>query len=133
MSGIEQWLVEHGGAIATGLLIIGAVVAFQRWALPKLRQVGHLIDDLAGEPARPGVEARPGLMERMKSVEDYAASLLERVLQRLDQLEHRMDKVERALLEYKDAANEASRDKAITWQTVDDAIHADPPPTTPSN
>lgn len=37
---------------------------------PALRKLSHLVDDLAGEPARPGVPARPGLMERMASVED---------------------------------------------------------------
>lgn len=147
MTGLEQWLIDHGGAILTGIAIVGAVMAFQRWALPKMRQLGHLIDDLAGEPARPGVPARPGLMERMKSVEDYAQSLLNRLAERLDRVDHRLERVEARidkfdteiedvkarLTEYRDAANEASRDKAAAWQAIDHAIQADPPPTAPTH
>jgi len=34
-----------------------------------IRKLGHLADDFAGEPARPGVPGRPSLMERMAAVE----------------------------------------------------------------
>lgn len=36
---------------------------------PFIRRVVHLVDDFAGEPARPGQVARPGLMERLTTVE----------------------------------------------------------------
>lgn len=42
-------------------------VAVKVW--PFLRKISHFIDDVAGEPARPGFEARPGLMERLGTVE----------------------------------------------------------------
>lgn len=42
-------------------------VAVKVW--PFLRKISHFIDDVAGEPARPGFEARPGLMERVSTME----------------------------------------------------------------
>ncbi len=42
-------------------------VAVKVW--PFLRKISHFIDDVAGEPARPGFEARPGLMERVSTIE----------------------------------------------------------------
>lgn len=38
-----------------------------------LRSIGHLVDDLRGEPARPGVPARPGIMDRLAQVETDVA------------------------------------------------------------
>lgn len=37
---------------------------------PWVRKIMHFIDDVTGEPARPGVPARPGLMERLTVVEE---------------------------------------------------------------
>ncbi len=37
-----------------------------------LHRVMNFLDDVGGEPARPGVPARPGLMERMANVEQAA-------------------------------------------------------------
>lgn len=36
---------------------------------PWMRKIMHFIDDVAGEPERPGVPARPGLMERVTTIE----------------------------------------------------------------
>lgn len=51
-----------------------AVVALLIWAgvkvFPWLRKIMHFIDDVSGEPARAGVPARPGLMERLTVVEE---------------------------------------------------------------
>lgn len=47
-----------------------AVVAYvivRVW--PLVRKLGHFLDDVAGEPERPGVPARPGLMERIGRIE----------------------------------------------------------------
>lgn len=50
-----------------------AAVALLAWvgakAFPWVRKFMHFIDDVVGEPARPGVPARPGLMERFQAVE----------------------------------------------------------------
>lgn len=58
------------------ILALGAIAAAitAAWALlarigPLLRKAAHFIDDVAGEPARPGQPARPGLMERVAVIE----------------------------------------------------------------
>lgn len=56
---VTPWLA------AIGVLIWVAVKVF-----PFLRKITHFIDDVAGEPARAGVPARPGLMERLSVVEE---------------------------------------------------------------
>lgn len=49
--------------------VIGAIFAAFKWVIPFARKVSHFIDDVAGEPERPGVPARPGLMERVTTIE----------------------------------------------------------------
>ena len=48
-------------------LAVVAIVVVKLW--PYGRKLMHFIDDVAGEPARPGFEARPGLMERVARIE----------------------------------------------------------------
>lgn len=68
---LAEWIRVAPWLVAAVLLIMLAVWAVRK-AAPVLRKLGHLVDDLVGEPARPGVEARPGLMERMEAVEKKA-------------------------------------------------------------
>ena len=65
----------------TALSALAAAIGGVLWWL--LRQAWHLLsrtmrflDDWAGEPARPGVEARPGVMERLRAVEVKLAQVL---------------------------------------------------------
>lgn len=37
--------------------------------LRTLRKVNDFLDDWRGEPARPGVKARPGVMQRIEAIE----------------------------------------------------------------
>lgn len=60
-----------------GVLSFGGWVAFKAW--PAVRKVSHFIDDLTGEPARPGFPARPGLMERMASLEETQEAIRHQV------------------------------------------------------
>lgn len=123
------------GAVCGSLLTI---VAFMRWIIPALRRFGHLVDDLAGEPERPGVPARPGIMLRMASVEETVragisnnqeiAALREEMRDGFKRIDLRVVELEQAVEEFRDAANDASRDKARTWDVIDDAIRATPPP-----
>lgn len=55
-------------AAAIGL-IFGAVVWLVKVAWPFLQKISHFVDDVAGEPDRPGVPGRPGLMERVAHIE----------------------------------------------------------------
>jgi hypothetical protein len=62
-------------AVAGVLVALGSIGAAGRWFVVRLRKLGHLADDLLGEPARPGHEARPGLMDRVKTLEERTAEL----------------------------------------------------------
>lgn len=55
--------------LVTWATVLAAIFAAVKWVVPFARKVSHFIDDVAGEPARPGVPARPGLMERVTSIE----------------------------------------------------------------
>ncbi|MFD0772657.1 hypothetical protein ACFQZ2_01830 [Streptomonospora algeriensis] len=57
------WLV---GAVVGATVLIGA--GRKVWVFA--RRIGHFLDDVSGEPERPGVPARPGLMERVAAIED---------------------------------------------------------------
>jgi len=81
MSGLSV-LVTVGVACTAAL----AVVAFMRWVLPAVRKMVHLVDDLAGQPARPGVPAQPGVMERLATIETQQRADLT-VRARLDRIE----------------------------------------------
>lgn len=65
---IAAWLV----GLAAGLGALGWLVS-KAWR--GLRGIGNLVDDLRGEPARPGVPARPGLMDRVAAMEDGVADI----------------------------------------------------------
>ena len=58
------WM-EFSPWIGLALLGLAALAWFFKKVLPIVRRVTHFLDDVLGEPARPGFEARPGLMERM--------------------------------------------------------------------
>lgn len=61
---LQAWLPVAPWLAAIAVV---ALVVVKIW--PLLRKLGHFLDDVAGEPARPGVPARPGLMERLSAVE----------------------------------------------------------------
>ncbi|WP_160050787.1 hypothetical protein [Nocardiopsis sp. FR4] len=72
-SELPAWLASPGlwiggiAALVTGLTVIGIGA---RKVVRLLRRMGHLIDDLMGEPPRQGhPEGRPGLMDRVTSLE----------------------------------------------------------------
>lgn len=66
-------------AVAAWLAGIAAGLGALGWLMSKawrgLRGIGNLVDDLRGEPARPGVPARPGIMDRLAAVEGTAADI----------------------------------------------------------
>lgn len=65
-------LAAQLAGIAAGLTALGWLVT-KVWR--GLRSIGHLVDDLRGEPARPGVPARPGIMDRLAVVEQDVAQV----------------------------------------------------------
>ena len=62
-----------GGAVLNvvwflaGTTVTGVATAWK--VAPVMRRLSHLVDDLIGEPARTGVAARPGVMERLAQLE----------------------------------------------------------------
>lgn len=54
------------GALAT---IVTAVYLGGRWMLRTLRKLGDFLEDWSGEPPRPGVPGRPGVMDRLARIE----------------------------------------------------------------
>lgn len=54
-----------------------------------VRRVDEFLDDWRGTASRPGVDARPGVMERLGRIEDGQA----RVEARLDVIEHRSEQL----------------------------------------
>ncbi|WP_160051301.1 hypothetical protein [Nocardiopsis sp. FR26] len=74
---LPTWLTSAGvwiggvAALITGITVI--TVGARKAAVNLVRFVRrtvHLVDDLVGEPERPGVEGRPGVMERLAQIED---------------------------------------------------------------
>lgn len=87
-------------AVSIGVAaIIGAVFAVSKLGSTIVngsRRASRLIDDLTGEPARPGFEGRPGVLARLSSIEHHAADVgeirlaLADVVARLVSLEQQM-------------------------------------------
>lgn len=50
-------------------LLFGAAAWLLKVAWPVVRKLNHFVDDVVGEPDRPGVPGRPGLMERVAHIE----------------------------------------------------------------
>jgi hypothetical protein len=59
------------GGILTVLTILGGI--WHKWVLPFLRRIGYFLEDWNGEPPRPGVPARPGVLEQLAGVQSEQA------------------------------------------------------------
>lgn len=58
---MNGWVAVVGSMLGT--MISAAVIS--GWSWRHLRRWMRMVDDLLGEPARPGQPARPGVMERL--------------------------------------------------------------------
>ncbi|MFD8556612.1 hypothetical protein ACFV1N_04875 [Streptosporangium canum] len=56
-------------AVAAGLVVLGGGLAVVVRLLAVIKRVHDALDDWQGEPARKGVTARPGVMERLAAIE----------------------------------------------------------------
>lgn len=66
---MEIDLVSVAAAVVTIGGALGATFAGARWARARWRRVSDFLDDWNGEPARPGVSARLGMVERVSLLE----------------------------------------------------------------
>jgi len=66
-----QAFLESVSVWTLAMWVVGivVVVGLIKKVWPLLRKMGDFLDDVAGEPARPGVPARAGLMERVQRIE----------------------------------------------------------------
>lgn len=56
--------------IVVGLIaIMGTLVTLGKWSYRQFKAIDSLLEDWRGEPARPGVPGRLGVMERLDSIE----------------------------------------------------------------
>lgn len=76
------------GQLLTMATIIGSVAAVLRRTAPTMRQIAHLVDDVVGEEARPGVPRRPGLLERMDALEIQTATITNQLADVRSELAH---------------------------------------------
>lgn len=74
-----------------GAAVLSLLAVLVRITLKISRAVSIFLEDWMGEPARPGVQARPGVMERIEVSEDR----LDEVDERLNGVEARLGGVER--------------------------------------
>ena len=57
-----EWVVALAGVAGVGVILV------RKWVWPLLRGVGYFLRDWAGEPVRPGVKAKPGVMEMLSEL-----------------------------------------------------------------
>lgn len=90
---MTQQLLLGCGIITAMLGAVAALIKAGVWSWRIARKLGHMADDLTGEPARPGHEATPGVLERLAGIEGGVALL--------SQLPARVDAMEMSLGELK--------------------------------
>ncbi|MEV0236860.1 hypothetical protein [Nonomuraea sp. NPDC050786] len=89
------------GTIAGGLALVGVLAKGGAWLWRTFVALKDFLDDWKGEPARPGVEARPGVPERITRMEaelhpNHGTSLRDVA----DRLEESVRRVEDGLAEH---------------------------------
>lgn len=66
MSGLDPYLVGLGAVIIFAVTVVGWIFS-KIW--PQIQKLSRFLDDVTGEPERPGIPSRPGIMERLARVE----------------------------------------------------------------
>ena len=66
---------EIAGIAAAGVTILAGVAWVARQARWFHLRIRHFLDDWAGEPARPGVAGRPGVMESIADLRQQVAEV----------------------------------------------------------
>ncbi|MFG2056698.1 hypothetical protein ACGFI9_22010 [Micromonospora sp. NPDC048930] len=66
-------ILKIAAAVTAVVAAIAALGKAAAWLWRRSRQLGHLLDDVLGEPARGDQPARPSLMARVAGIEDRLA------------------------------------------------------------
>ncbi|MCX4986923.1 hypothetical protein [Streptomyces sp. NBC_00572] len=105
-----------GGVASVVLAVVAGVWRVLRGLLHLGGRVNEFMDDWAGEPERPGVPARPGVMERVSGIEE-----------RLSRVEHELYPNSGGSL--RDAVDLANQ--RLAWLCPDHPDEEDGPPAPP--
>lgn len=84
LEGIDLWLAVLWLLLVVGTLV--GIIAFLVKAFPIVRKLIAFLNDVGGEEARPGFPARPGLFDRIHSIELLQASMSDK----LDNVHHEL-------------------------------------------
>ena len=69
---IVQWVVILG-------ILVTLAIRINKLVYPVWHKLEQMANDFAGEPERPGVPAKPGIMERMAKLEQLVAELSDKI------------------------------------------------------
>lgn len=97
---VGPWIVGVAGVVTA----VAVLAAAAKRTFSLLRRIGHFLDDWAGEPERPGVEARPGVLERLENIEDRLGAVehevrhnsdgsLKDAVRRIERIEQRLEEL----------------------------------------
>jgi hypothetical protein len=83
-----------GAVLWAGAVAVVCAAAFALWRVLRalvriIARVDEVVDDWTGTPARPGVSARPGLMERVSAIEGQTCQIPD-LAERVRAIEHEM-------------------------------------------
>ena len=101
--------------------VIGIFLGSIKWVWPLVSGVKSFLSDWMGEPARPGVDSRPGVPARLKTLDDAVrkntddmATLLE-VFEGVVSLHAEMGALSEKITEFQDAVKDSIRDRESLW------------------
>ena len=69
---IVQWVVILG-------ILVTLAIRINKLIYPVWHKLEQMANDFAGEPERPGVPAKPGIMERIEKLEQLVAELSDKI------------------------------------------------------
>ena len=69
---IVQWVVILG-------ILVTLAIRINKLVYPVWHKLEQMANDFAGEPERPGVPAKPGIMERISKLEQLVAELSDKI------------------------------------------------------
>ena len=69
---IVQWVVILG-------ILVTLAIRINKLIYPVWHKLEQMANDFAGEPERPGVPAKPGIMERIAKLEQLVAELSDKI------------------------------------------------------
>ena len=72
---IIQWLVIIG-------ILVTVAIRINKLIYPVWHKLEQMANDFAGEPERPGVPAKPGIMERIAKLEQLVEKLSDKIDER---------------------------------------------------